>query len=329
MERTYKRARSFVFCVKSTIFILPTYYRFSLISFNNTLMKRLLFLLLGIGLFASSFAQTSSYEASIKAWQQQRLADLKTEDGWLNLAGLFWLKEGENSIGSDAHNDLIFPEEHSAGFIGKILLQKGKVTFVPTTQTPVQHQAQVLTTPLTIFPYEKNPIVLAHQSLRWFVIQRGDKYAVRLRDLESPFLKTFHGIPTFLVDSTWRIKAKFVPTAGRKITVLDITGRTYLQESLGKLVFTIAGIEYALETTGTMKHLFIVFGDASNQRETYGGGRFLEVEEPDAQGFTYLDFNKAYNPPCAFTPFATCPLPTKENKLSLYITAGEKRYGEH
>ncbi len=295
-------------------------------------MKRVILMqvLLGAGFWASSFGQANNaYEKTIEAWQQQRLADLKKEDGWLNLAGLFWLKEGENSIGSDAKNDLIFPEEHSAGFIGKILLQKGNVTFVPTTQAPVQYQAQVLTTPLPIFPYENNPIVLSHQSLRWFVIQRGDKYAVRLRDVESPFLKSFHGIPTFSIDSTWRIKAKFVPTVGRKISILDITGRTYLQESLGKLVFTIAGIEYALETTGTMQSLFIVFGDVSNQRETYGGGRFLEVAEPNAEGFTYLDFNKAYNPPCAFTPFATCPLPTKENKLSLYITAGEKRYGTH
>ena len=171
--------------------------------------------------------------------------------------------------------------------------------------------------------------MLKHNTLRWFVIKRGERYAIRLRDLESPFLKEFHGIETFIVDSKWKLKAKFVPTAGKKIAILDITGQTSQQDSPGVLVFTIAGKEYKLDALTEGEEFFIIFGDKTNKKETYGAGRFVYATKPDAEGYTFLDFNKAYNPPCAFTPYATCPLPPKQNLLPIEIKAGEKNYGHH
>ncbi len=283
-----------------------------------------------IGLFLlSSFMTETPYEISIKQWQQQRIESLKAADGWLNLAGLYWLKEGNNTLGGNEKNSILFPADHSDAFIGTVALNKGIVHFTAATPAAVKTESTDVTN-IQVFPYKDEPIVLAHKSLRWFVIQRGTKYAIRLRDLENPILKEFKGIKTFPIDEKWKIKAQFVPTVGRKIKILDVTGRVFEEESPGKLVFKINEKIYSLETTGTKAHLFIVFGDATNNLDTYGGGRFLEVDVPQEDGSSiYLDFNKAYNPPCAFTPYATCPLPTKENKLSIAISAGEQFHESH
>ncbi|MES2520146.1 MAG: DUF1684 domain-containing protein [Bacteroidota bacterium] len=290
-------------------------------------MKNVLIAIVSLFLFQSFKAETP-YEVSIKNWQQKRIDGLKAEDGWLNLAGLFWLEEGENTIGGDKKNTVIFPTEHSDAFVGKAILKNGIVSFIANKNTVVKSGTEMVTN-TDIFPYKDKPIVLAHNSLRWFVIKRGDKYAIRLRDLESLTLKEFKGIETFPISQNWKVKATFVPTIGKKLRILDITGRAFEEDSPGKLVFTIDGKEYSLEATGTKENLSFVFGDATNKHDTYGGGRFLDAEKPDADGIIYLDFNKAYNPPCAFTPFATCPLPTKENKLPIAINAGEMYHGNH
>lgn len=290
-------------------------------------MKNVFIALTGLFLL-SAFRAETPYETSIKQWQQTRIASLKAEDGWLNLAGLYWLEEGNNTLGSDEKNSILFPTDHSDAFVGTVTLTKGTVHFTVAPHAVVK-TASTDVSNIQVFPYKDKPVVLAHQSLRWFVIQRGAKYAIRLRDLENPILKEFKGIETFPINEKWKIKAQFVPTVGRKIKILDITGRVFEEESPGKLVFKINGETYSLETTGTKAHLFIVFGDATNNLDTYGGGRFLEVDAPLEDGSIYLDFNKAYNPPCAFTPYATCPLPTKENKLKVAILAGEQFHGSH
>lgn len=290
-------------------------------------MKNVFVALTGLFLL-SAFRTETPYETSIKQWQQQRIESLKAEDGWLNLAGLYWLEEGNNTLGGDERNSILFPADHSDAFVGTVTLNKG-ITHFTVAPHAVVNTASTDVTNIQVFPYKEQPIVLAHKSLRWFVIQRGTKYAIRLRDLENPILKEFKGIETFPIDEQWKIKAQFVPTVGRKIKMLDITGRVFEEESPGKLVFKINGETYSLETTGTTAHLFIVFGDATNNLDTYGGGRFLEVDAPQEDGSIYLDFNKAYNPPCAFTPYATCPLPTKENKLSIAISAGEQFHESH
>jgi len=290
-------------------------------------MKNVLIVIVSLFLFQSFTAETP-YEVSIRNWQRKRIDGLKAEEGWLNLVGLFWLEEGENTLGSDQKNTIIFPADRSDAFLGKVRLKSGIVSFIANKHVVVQLGMETVTN-LDIFPYKDKPIVLSHQSLRWFVIKRGDKYAIRLRDLESPTLKDFKGIETFPISQNWKVKTTFVPTIGKKLRILDITGRAFEEDSPGKLVFTIDGKQYSLEATGTKDNLSFLFGDATNKHDTYGGGRFLDAEKPDAKGNIYLDFNKAYNPPCAFTPYATCPLPTKENKLTVAINAGEKYHGNH
>ncbi len=269
----------------------------------------------------------SDYEKEIKVWHQKRIEELKKEDGWLNLAGLFWLEEGRNSFGGNTENKIIFPKDRSKAFLGDIILSKGEV-FIETRNDVEVFEENRKVEKLKLFPAEK-PIVLKHNSLRWFVIKRGERYAIRLRDLESPFLKEFHGIETFNIDSKWKLKAKFVPTEGKKIAILDVTGQTSQQDSPGYLVFTLGKKEYKLDALVEGEELFIIFGDKTNKKETYGAGRFVYTAKPDTEGYTYLDFNKAYNPPCAFTPYATCPLPPKQNLLPINVKAGEKNYGNH
>ncbi|SOD78610.1 DUF1684 domain-containing protein [Spirosoma fluviale] len=291
-------------------------------------MKKQTNWLLLLPLLLLAFTTDLSYEEEIRQWHQQREEALKKEDGWLNLAGLFWLNEGVNTFGGSDKNIIVFPADHSNAQLGKIVLKNGRVT-VETTPDAQVFEGDTLVTKLDIFPYTTKPIVLRHKSLRWFVIQRGDKYAIRLRDLESPSVKEFKGIDTYPISTNWRLKAKFVPTPGKKISITDITGRVSDQESPGRLLFTVNGKEYGLDATGTLKHLHFVFADQTNKHDTYGGGRFLDAPGPDAEGYTYLDFNKATNPPCAFTPYATCPTPPKDNRLAVAIPAGEKRYGDH
>jgi uncharacterized protein (DUF1684 family) len=267
------------------------------------------FLLLSFGM------QAQNHMEEVKAFRAARINSLKSESGWLNLAGLFWLKEGKNTMGGDEKNDFVFPAEHSDPFLGELFLKDGKVFYQTVSDTILVYQDDI-----------KAPVV-SHRSLRWFIIKRGEKYAVRLRDLEGEYLKAFKGIDCFPTDSAYRIVADFIPTKGKMVTIIDVTGRSYQLESSGLLRFKVGKKIYQLETSQEGNSLFIVFGDLTNKKQTYGAGRFIDTALPDAQGKVVIDFNKAYNPPCAFTPFATCPLPTAANKLAVEILAGEQFHG--
>ena len=286
-------------------------------------MRNLIFFFLLMSF--ASFSQGSEYEKEIMAFRKIRIDSLQHENGYLNISGLFWLKEGENTIGADPKNDFVFPAAHSDSFLGKIILNNGVVRFKSSQANQVFSSGQAVSE-MIIFQ-DKKVVVLEHKSLRWFIIKRGEKYALRLRDLEGEYVRNFKGIDYFSIDSSWRIKAKFVPTYGKKLNITDITGRNYLEDSPGELHFTIKRKKYTLEAGGTTDEFFIVFGDLTNKKTTYGGGRFVYASAPDKEGNVILDFNKSLNPPCEFTPFATCPLPTKKNRMNLEITAGEKSKG--
>jgi uncharacterized protein len=270
----------------------------------------------------------STYTTAIKTWHQTRIQNLKSENGWLNLAGLFWLEEGDNTFGSDKSNTIVFPKGDA--FLGKFVLRNGEV-FAEIIQTAnVTFKEQKIGS-LKIFPDDKN-IILQHQSLRWFVIKRGNKFGIRLRDLESSVVKHFTDINTYPIKENWLIKAKLVKgEAGKKIAITDVLGQTNMQDSPGTLVFSFNGKEYSLDAVDSDNELFIIFKDKTSGKDTYGAGRFLYAEKPkeNSDGSVYLDFNKAINPPCAFTEFATCPLAPKQNWLSVAITAGEKKFGNH
>ena len=195
---------------------------------------RLLFYFVFLVSFAA-FSQQNPYEKEIATFRKTRIDSLKHENGYLNLSGLFWLKEGENTIGSDPKNDFNFPVEHSDSFLGKIILNKGVVTFKSNQANQVSSLGQPVT---EMIIYQANKVViLEHKSLRWFIIKRGDKYAIRLRDLDGEYVRNFKGITYFPLDTSWRIIAKFIPTQGKKIRITDITGRTYLEDSPGQLHF--------------------------------------------------------------------------------------------
>ncbi len=283
-------------------------------------------------LFVGSIPKDPTYREQIDSWHRSRLESLKSETGWLNLAGLFWLKEGPNTVGSNPASDLAFPLGKSPEQLGLLKLSGGVVTFEAAPKVDVRAGVDPVLGLKTIFaPNLSKPVMLEHGSLRWFVIKRGNRYAIRLRDLESPFLSQFKGIDRFPVDEAYRVKARLErPAIARTIPILDVTGQISQQPLVGTLVFDLGGKTHRLDAVneGPGK-LFILFADATNAHETYGSGRFLYADTPGTDGLTTLDFNQSINPPCAFTPFATCPLPPKQNRLTTRVPAGEKNYGDH
>ncbi len=273
-----------------------------------------------------------AYVQEIQNWHQKRLAALTRPDGWLTLVGLHWLDEGENTFGSDSANKIVFPPQAPL-FIGSFFLQDGKVTVkirpgiaVTANDAPVQEMALRNDT-------EGNPTILKYGTLQWYIIKRGERLGVRIKDSESPVRKNFRGIELFPIDKKWRVKARFEPYDPPKtIPVPTVLGTINELPCPGRLVFEIEGKTYQLDPIlepGDTQ-FFLIFADETNGKETYGAGRFLTAALPDSNGITYLDFNKAYNPPCAFTKYATCPLPPDQNYLPIAVTAGEKRYaGSH
>lgn len=270
-----------------------------------------------------AFIQLNFVFDDYEIWHQKRIESLKSEDGWLNLVGLFWLTEGENTFGSDKSNTLIFPKNAPAK-LGVLTLYEGKVSLKMEKNAQIQ-LLDAETLPGYVFEDGK-AITMQHGSLRWFIIKRGSKYGVRLRDLNSPQLAHFKGIERFGVGKNWKMTATFEkPQTARTITITDVVGTVSQQPLLGHAVFKYKGKTYRLAATdGGGDQLFIIFKDKTAGHETYGAGRFLYPQKPNEKGEIIIDFNKAINPPCAFSPFATCPLPPAENLLPIRIEAGEK-----
>lgn len=277
-------------------------------------------------------AEETAYIAEIKEWHAKRIERLKSKTGWLSLAGLYWLEEGENTFGSQKDNDIRFPEEKSPEHIGSFFVESDEVRVEIRAGITVLHEGNPVKSLQMQPDISGNPTILALDSLNWFIIKRGDRYGVRLRDRESDNIKNFEGVERFQIDTTWRITAKLeLYDPPKKIEIPNITGTISEENSPGALVFTIEGKEYQLdplERSGG-KSLFLIFADQTNGIETYGAGRFLYAKMPGEDGLTVIDFNKAYSPPCAFTRYATCPLPPQQNVLPIPVSAGEKGYGEH
>ena len=270
-----------------------------------------------------------AYLADIETWHAKRIERLKSPTGWLSLAGLYWLKEGENKFGSDSSNQLIFPKK-ALPFCGSFSLIGGKVTLKAEKNAPIVHNGKSVSQMELRSDADSNTTVLQMNSFRFFVIKRGQEYAIRLRDTENPLITAFTGIERYPVDTDWRVEARFEPyDPPKNIEVPTIMGTVNSSQCPGALVFDIEGENYRLEPIleEGSDELFIIFGDKTNGAETYGGGRFLYSKKPAADNKVIIDFNKAYNPPCVFTEFATCPLPPAQNKLPIKVLAGEKKWG--
>lgn len=267
------------------------------------------------------------HRAEIQAWHTRRMAELRQPDGWLSVVGLYWLDPGENTFGADSTNAVVFPSLPGVpGHVGSFFLEGDGVRMEVDPGVEVTNEGQPVWS-LVLFPTEGRRPVSPHlASLRWQVIQRQDLVGVRLRDTANAAIQGLEEIPMFPVSLAWRIPARFEPyDPPRMLKVPNVLGQISEQPSPGAVVFRVGGERLRLDVTGDPEgdSFSIVFGDLTNGIETYGGGRFLEVDAPDENGWTFIDFNKAYNPPCVFTDFATCPLPTPENQLPVRIEAGE------
>ncbi len=272
---------------------------------------------------------SKEYLQEMDAWRAKRIKNLKSETGWLNLVGLYWLKEGENTFGSGKNNDIIFPED-APEQIGTFVLKNGKVTVNINQNVDVEINGKKITTSELENDLHGKPTVLSWKNYRWFIIKRADRFGVRLRNLEAKLVKEFKGIESYPVDEKWKVPAIFVRYKTPKLLEIPtIIGTIEEDTAKGYLQFELEGNQFTLDPIDSGDKFFIIFADKTSGKETYGGGRFLYVPKPDSSGKTVIDFNKAYNPPCAFTKYATCPLPPKDNYLKIAITAGEKNYGEH
>jgi uncharacterized protein (DUF1684 family) len=235
-------------------------------------------------------------------WRANYEASLKAADGWLSVAGLSWLHEGPNTV------DL----PHGKPIV--LHLDSGKVTF----------EKRQLKSDAT-----DHPDVLKFGDISLTVIERGGKMGVRLRDPNAETRREFTGCKWFPADPAWRVNARWVPyPKPRMIAITNILGMTDQEPSPGYVDFTLQGKKLTLEPVLEDGELFFMFKDATSAKSTYGAGRFLYAAVPKGNEVE-LDFNKAHNPPCAFTAFATCPLPPKQNILAAAIEAGEKNYGKH
>lgn len=266
-----------------------------------------------------------SYEHELAEWRGQRVATLKGPDGWLNLAGLYWLEEGPNSFGASADNDLVAPAG-SAPKLGEFLVDNGTVTFRTEPGVDVFLGESPVTETLLVDDQEKEATLLTAGSLAWTVIRRMDRLGVRLRDYDHPAVTSFAGIETYAADLDWRIEARFEPYAEpRKIRVATVVeGLGWEPTVPGTLEFEARGQSLSLEAYRSDDGFLIVFADGTTGNTTYPAGRYLAANLPSDDGTTILDFNKAYNPPCVFSEFATCPLATPRNRLPVAIEAGEK-----
>ena len=278
---------------------------------------------------AAGAADLQAERASIAAWRAGRVSRLTSDTGWLTLAGLFWLKEGENRFGRDSSNALILDNPSLAGAAGSFVLAGHQVRFVAAPGAGVTHDGQAVTSLDLASDVQGEPTVLASGSLRFFVIERAGSLGVRVRDLDNPHRRNFGGLTYFPVSTDWVCNARFERyEPAHHLKIVNILGMEEEAQSPGAVVFRKNGREWrldaVLENPGD-RELFVMFADTTSGRETYGGGRFLYIPLPQGQT-ALVDFNKAFNPPCALNDFATCPLPPSQNRLKLRVDAGEKKY---
>ena len=276
------------------------------------------------------------YQKEVDGWKAGRLGRLTGPDGWTTLVGLFWLKDGGNTFGSDADNDMQLGAAGFPAHLGRFEFDGKVVTFIAAQDARVTSAGKPVTSIKMVSdaeaPADTDPTTLTVGSVSFYAIKRVDKVGIRVKDTAADARVHFKGLEYFPLNPDWRFTAKFEPYSPmKKIPIINILGMEEDMNSPGALLFDVGGKQYRLDTVledGETDY-FVMFADQTSGKQTYGAGRFLYVKPP-VNGTTVLDFNKSYNPPCAFSPYATCPLPPPENRLPLAVTAGELSYaGAH
>src|SRR5688500_6794022 len=273
-----------------------------------------------------------AHVAAVEEWRSRRDQRLRAADGWLSLAGLYWLEEGENRFGSDSANDLVFAAGAAPAQAGALQVTGKVITLRAAPGAGLTVAGQPVTTlALRTDAIPEGPTVVELGRLSFQVIERNGKLAVRLKDRENPALLAFTGMEYFPIAAAWRVEGRLEPyEPPKQIPVPNALGWVENSPSPGAIVFEIDGKEHRLDPIlePGATDLFVIFGDPTNGKETYGAGRFLYAKPPGPDGKVVLDFNQAYNPPCVFTPYATCPLPPRQNRLPVRVEAGEKKYAK-
>ncbi len=284
---------------------------------------------------SGSSVDMGAYVKEIEQWQSKRLTRLKAEDGWLTLCGLYWLHEGENSFGTDSANRVIFPQGKSPLVAGSLWVSGEKVHMAARPGVEMKFRDSVVSQLDMISDEEgaADPTILTLGTLRFYLIKRAGKLGVRVKDSDNPARVNFRGLEYFPTDQRWRFEARFEPYVPPKMMKIATMINTVEDDSCpGALVFTRDGKDYRLDAVvekGSDGQFFLMFSDETAGKETYAVGRQLYAPLPDKDNKVILDFNKAYNWPCVFTEFATCPIPPRQNHLPFRVEAGEKMYSGH
>jgi uncharacterized protein (DUF1684 family) len=276
----------------------------------------------GVGSGPGAAAPDPAYVQSFEKWKAEQIDDLK--QNWLPLAGLYWLKPGVNSFGTATDNTVVFPK--GPAHAGAFNLAGKEVTIKLLPDARATLAGKELTASTLDADISGHPTVIEMASLQFHVIVRGERVGIRVKDRESAAVANFKGLMFYPLDLNYRVTATWEASDGRQtIDVPNVLGDVTPVPVAGTVVFKVNGQEQRLTALGgdPSKGLSFVFNDLTAKGDTYPGGRFLETDAV-AKGTVILDFNRAYNPPCAVTPYATCPLAPKENRLAVAIPAGEK-----
>jgi len=290
------------------------------------LIKIVLCFLFLVGLGSLSHAQVQQFET----WKLERQAELTGEEGWLNLIDLIWFDEQKaflNKKGNE-RSFLSLSEREEQDNLGRFTFTSDSVWFT-FASTSTANSLQGNDQKKLVFPlaYGTGGVKVDHW--KWSVIQRGGNFALRIRDLNHPKLAEFVPTPVFEYNSKFNLPAKFEPRFNETMDIPNVLGQLITWKVMGYLHLTWEGRAYRLLALDELGKLFVIFADETSAQETYPTGRYLYVAYPDRTGVTQVDFNYAYNPPCAYTDFATCPIPPKENRLPFAVVAGEKTPLDH
>lgn len=285
-----------------------------------------------VAVLVAPVAADEAYRAEVQNWREAREARLKADGGWLTLAGLFWLKEGPNWFGTDPSSEIVLPEGSALALAGVFSFRDGETTLRLAPGVAGRVGGQPVARQRAMKPDSAGaPDELELGPLTLYVIERGGRFGIRVKDQNSPVRKGFHGLRWYPIDESYRVEARWesypVP---RPLKVPNVLGDTVIMPSPGHAEFELDGqtvrLDGVLESPQSLQ-LFFILRDQTSGKQTYGAGRFLYADLPK-QGRVVLDFNKAYNPPCAFTPYATCPLPPRQNWVPVAVKAGEMAYGD-
>ena len=275
---------------------------------------------------AEGTAMVQTHEEQIIDWRQRRDERLASDSGWMTLVGLEWLQEGENRVGTGPASTIKIPG--GPAHWGTIHVFGDELRFVPAPDSDVTVNGAEATEVMLVADNAGEPTLVSSGNLSFYVIFR-ESYALRIKDTQAPALQEFTGVKTYDFQPDWRYNARFIPAEdGQTIEIANVLGHLSPSPVYGIAEFDRDGVNYRLLALGdeTSESLWFLFADRTSGRETYGAGRFLYSDGMPENGRLLVDFNKAYNPPCAFNEYSTCPLPPQQNRLDLAVTAGEKNY---